>query len=219
MAGGRSSKSFPFSKINLALPLPLLPRAAESRREVTMQKAIRIAVLSAAVAGGLLFLAPASAEAQVRVRGRFPLPHGSISVRVGDPYYRGGYYGGGYYGYSRYPVGSYVPYGYRVIRRPRLGYGFYSPVFVCRAHGLRHAHWVPVRSHRRRYIVVERPVVVVERRVNDRYGDDRYGDDRYGDDRYYRDDSRCQDDGAYCGDPNYDFNRELWDRNYHPYDR
>jgi hypothetical protein len=43
---------------------------------------------------------------------------------------------------------------------------------------------------------VERPVVVVDRRY----------DDRYRDDRYYRD------------DPYYDFNREYWDRDYrNPY--
>jgi len=162
-----------------------------------MQKAIRTAVASAAVVGTLLFLAPAPAEAQVRVEGRFRLPHGNISIGVGDPYYRRGY-PGGYYGHSRYPVGSYVPYGYRVIRRPRLGYGFYSPAFVCQVHGVRHAHWVPVRSYGRRYIVVERPVVVVDRGY---------------DDRYYRQ------DGAYSGDPYYDFNREYWDRTYHPYDR
>ncbi len=162
-----------------------------------MKKALRNGVVGAVLAGSLLFLAPAPGEAQVQVRGRIPLPHGSISFSVGDSY-----------GYSRYPVGSYVPYGYRVVRRARLGYGFYSPVFFCRTHGVRHPHWVPVRSHGRRYVVVERPDVVVERRVNDRYNDGRYGVD-----------PRCQEDGAYCGDPYYDFNREFWDRNYHPYDR
>jgi hypothetical protein len=123
-----------------------------------MKKALRFGVPGAVLAGSLLFLAPASGEAQVHVRGRVPLPHGSISFNIGDPYYRGGY---GYYGYSRYPVGSYVPYGFRVIRQPRLGYGFYSPVFFCRTHRLRHAHWVPVRSYGRRYIVIERPIVVI----------------------------------------------------------
>jgi hypothetical protein len=166
-----------------------------------MQKTIRTAVASAAIAGALLFLAPAPSEAQIRVEGRFRLPHGDIAIGVGDPYYRRGHYGG-YYGSPRYPVGSYVPYGYRVIRRPRLGYGFYSPVFVCRTHGFRHSHWIPVRSYGRRYIVVERPIVVVDRGY----------DDRYRDDRYYRD------DGAYRGDPYYDFNREYWDRDYrNPY--
>lgn len=157
-----------------------------------MQRAIRIAVVSVAVVGALLFLAPAPAWAQVRVEGRFRLPHGSISVGVGDPYYRGGNYGS-----PAYPVGSYVPYGYRVIRQPRLGYGFYSPAFACRVHRVYHSHWIPVRSYGRRYVVAERPVVVVERRY----------DDRYRDDRYYRD------------DPYYNFNREYWDRSYHPYDR
>jgi hypothetical protein len=160
-----------------------------------MQKTIRTAVVSAAVAGALLFVAPAPGEAQVRVQGRFRLPHGSISIGVGDPYYRGRY-SGGYYGSPAYPIGSYVPSGYRVIRRPRLGYGFYSPAFACRAHRVYHSHWIPVRSYGRRYIVVERPVVVVDRRY----------DDRYRDDRYYRD------------DPYYDFNREYWDRDYrNPY--
>lgn len=161
-----------------------------------MKRTIRIAVVSAAVAGALLFLAPAPAQAQVRVEGRFRLPHGDIAIGVGDPYYRRGHYGG-YYGSPAYPIGSYVPYGYRVIRRPRLGYGFYSPIFVCRAHGARHSHWVPVRSYGRRYIVVERPIVVVDRRYDDRY----------------------RDGGHYSDDPYYNFNREYWDRSYHPYDR
>jgi hypothetical protein len=154
-----------------------------------MNKTIRKAVLGVAAAGALLFLAPSPGEAQVRVQGRFRVPHGRISIGIGAPYYRGGYYGG-YYGSPAYPVGSYVPYGYRVIRRPRLGYGFYY-----------RSRWIPVRPYGRRYIVVERPVVVV--------------DPRY-DDRYYRGSRPCQPDGAYCGDPYYDFNRLYWDRNYHP---
>ena len=99
-----------------------------------------------------------------------------------------------YYGSPAYPVGSYVPYGYRVIRQPRFGYGFYSRPFACRVHGVYHSHWIPVRSYGRRYIVVERPIAVVDRRPP------------------------CQPDGAYCGDPYYDFNRQYWDRSYHPYD-
>jgi len=159
-----------------------------------MRKAIRIAIVSAAAAVALFFPFQSSADAQVRFEGRFRLPHGDISVGVGDPYYGRGY---GYYGYPAYPVGSYVPYGYRVIRRPRLGYGFHSPRFACRSHGVYHSHWVPVRSYGRRYIVVERPAVI------ERYVDrsDRYRDDR-----------------SYGGDPYYDFNREYWDRSYrNPY--
>jgi hypothetical protein len=153
-----------------------------------MNKTIRKAVLGVATAGALLFLAPSPSAAQVRVQGRFRVPHGRISIGIGDPYYRGGYYG--YYGYPAYPVGSYVPYGYRVIRRPRLGYGFYH-----------RSRWIPVRPYGRRYIVVARPVVVV---------DPRYDDGYYRDNRYYRQ------NGAYSGDPYYDFNRLYWDRNYHP---
>lgn len=159
-----------------------------------MPKTIRIAFVSAAVVGALLFLDPAPAKAQVRVEGRFRLPHGDIAIGVGDPYYRRGHYGG-YYGSPAYPIGSYVPYGYRVIRRPRLGYGFYSPGFVCRTHRVRHSHWVPVRSYGRRYIVVERPVVV-ERYVERRYEQPHYSGN----------------------DPYYDFNRQYWDRDYrNPY--
>jgi len=157
-----------------------------------MNKTIRKAVLGVAAAGALLFLAPSPGEAQVRVEGRFRVPHGRISIGIGDPYYRGGYYG-----HPAYPVGSYVPYGYRVIRRPRLGYGFYY-----------RSRWIPVRPYGRRYIVVQRPIVVVDPGYNGSY---------YSDDRYYRNGIRpCQPDGAYCGDPYYDFNRLYWDRNYHP---
>lgn len=167
-----------------------------------MQRGARIAI-GTALAAVVVSLAPSPAEAQVRVEGRFRLPHGDIAVSVGDRY---GRRHGGYYGYHRYPVGSYVPYGYRVQRRPRLGYGFYSPAFVCRDHRVRHSHWVPVRRHRTRYVVVEQPVVVeryVERRGY------RYDDDS--DDRYYRDD--VYEDG-YGRDPYYDFNREYVDPSY-----
>ena len=153
-----------------------------------MKKAIRLSVMSAALAGVLLVLAP-PAQAQVRVEGRFRLPHGSISVGVGDPYY---------YGSPVFPIGSYVPYGYRVFRQPRLGYGFYY-----------RSRWIPVRPYGRRYIVIERPIVVVDRGY----------DGPYPGDGYYRNNRPpCQPDGAYCGDPYYDFNREYWDRSYHPYD-
>jgi hypothetical protein len=163
-----------------------------------MKRAIRSAILAAAVAAAIVFLTPSAARAQVRFEGRFRLPHGDIAVGVGDPYYGRRYYGSPYF-----PVGSYVPYGYRVIRRPRFGYGFYSPSFACRSHAVYHSHWVPVRRYRTRWIVVERPVAV-ERYVERPYYDDRYGD-------VYREE-------GYRGDPYYDFNREYWDRSYHPYD-
>jgi hypothetical protein len=184
------------------LPFQITP--LEERREVKMRKAIRIVVGGAVLAAAMAFFVPSTAQGQVSFSGRFPLPHGSLSVGVGDPY-SGGY---GYYGYGGFPVGSYVPYGYRVIYRPRLGYGFYSPGFACRTHRIYHSHWIPVRRYHARYVVVERPVV--ERRVYD---------DRYSDDRYYRGDRPCQPDGAYCGDPYYDFNRTYWDRSYDPHYR
>jgi hypothetical protein len=170
-----------------------------------MKKTIRNATIGAAMAATSLFLVPSAGQAQVRFEGRFRLPHGDVAVSVGDRYGRDRYY----YGHSRYPVGSYVPYGYRVIERPRLGYGFASPAFACRAHRVHHSHWVPVRRARSRWIVVEQPVLVVERRYERRY-DDRYYTGRRYDDRRYRNEP------VYGEDPYYDFNREYWDRSYGP---
>ncbi|MEO8347342.1 MAG: hypothetical protein ABI610_00400 [Acidobacteriota bacterium] len=157
----------------------------------------------------------------MRVEGRFRLPHGDVAVSVGDRY-DDPYYGGGHYGYSRYPVGSYVPYGYRVIQRPRLGYGFASPAFACRAHRVHHSHWVPVRRVRTRWVVVQQPVLAVEEGYGRRYdrgydrGYDRRYDDRYPTGRRYRDDRPYRDEPVYGEDPYYDFNREYWDRSYGP---
>jgi hypothetical protein len=80
-----------------------------------MSRAIRIAVGSAALAAGLAIAGASPANAQVRVRGSFPLPHGRISVNIG---------GGGYGGYGAFPIGGYVPYGYDVYEDPDYGYGF-----------------------------------------------------------------------------------------------
>jgi hypothetical protein len=149
-----------------------------------MKRAIGQTMVATAVLAAVVFLTAPAAQAQVRFEGRFRLPHGHIAIGVGDPYYR-----------SYFPVGSYVPYGYRVIRRPRYGYGFYH-----------RSYWVPVRRYRTRWVVVSQPVLVVERP----YYDDGYRDP-------YR-------DRGYRGDPYYDFNREYWDRSYrnpypNPYDR
>jgi hypothetical protein len=164
-----------------------------------MKKAIRFTMVAAAMAAVIVVFTPSAAQAQVRFEGHFRLPHGSVAIGVGDPYV--------YYGAPAYPIGSYVPYGYRVIEDPRFGYGFYSPAFVCRVHHIRHRHWVPVRRYSRRWVVIERP-----------YFSSRYYTRRgYDGPRYERRcDSPC--DGAYRGDPYYDFNREYWDRSYHPYD-
>lgn len=73
-----------------------------------MSRAIRIAVGSAALAAGLAIAGASTANAQVRVRGSFPLPHGRISVNIGHGF----------------PIGGYVPYGYDVYEDPSYGYGF-----------------------------------------------------------------------------------------------
>lgn len=173
-----------------------------------MKKTFRVAIVGAALAAVSLFLVPSEGQAQVRVEGRFRLPHGDIAIGVGDPYYGRGHYGA-YYGAPAYPVGSYVPYGYRVIRRDRLGYGFASPAFACRSHRVHHSHWVPVRRVRSRWVVVQQPVLVVEEGYGRRY------DDRYRDGRRYRD-RRYRDEAYYGDDPYYDFNREYWDRSWGP---
>lgn len=162
-----------------------------------MKRAIRYAMVAAAMAAAVLVLTPSAAQAQVRVEGRFRLPHGEIAIGVGDPY------SNVYYGAPAYPIGSYVPYGYRVVEDARFGYGFYSPAFACRSHHVRHRHWVPVRRYSRRWIVIEQPY----------FGGRAYRRDHYS--RRYAD--RYPDEG-YRGDPYYDFNRQYWDRSYRPYD-
>jgi hypothetical protein len=173
-----------------------------------MKRAIRIAMVPAAVAAVIVFSTPSAAQAQVRFEGRFRLPHGDIAIGVGDPYV--------HYGAPAYPIGSYVPYGYRVIEDPRLGYGFYSPGFACGVHRVYHRHWIPVRRYATRWVVCERPYFggYYRRGYDGRRCDyPSYDDRRYGDRRY-----SSYDDGAYRGDPYYDFNRLYWDRSYRPYD-
>jgi hypothetical protein len=181
-----------------------------------MSKAIRVPVIIAAVAAVVVFLTPSTAQAQVRFEGRFRLPHGDIAVGVGDPYYDR-YYDDVYYGAPAYPIGSYVPYGYRVIEDPYLGHGFYGPASVCRVHHVRHAHWIPVRRYARRWVVIERPYFSQRyyRRGHDggRYGYRRYDDRRYNDRRYTRRDGRRHSNDPY-------FSREYRDRRHRrPYDR
>jgi hypothetical protein len=135
-----------------------------------MKRAIGHTMVATAVLAAVVFLAAPAAQAQVRFEGRFRLPHGRIAIGVGDPYYPG-YYGGPYF-----PVGSYVPYGYRVIRVPRYGYGFYN-----------RSYWVPVRRYRTRWVVIAQPVLV-ERPYYDRgyRGDPYYDFNREYWDRSYR---------------------------------
>jgi hypothetical protein len=99
--------------------------------EVSMKKFTRIALGSAVLAGGLAIAGASSANAQVRVRGSFPLPHGRLSINIGAPVF---------------PVGGYVPYGYNVYEDPEYGYGFEYD-----------NQWIPCEPQGTRWIVVERP--------------------------------------------------------------
>jgi hypothetical protein len=154
-----------------------------------MNKTFRIALGSAVLAGVLAFATASPASAQVRIRGSFPVPHGRISISVGDPFF---------------PVGSYVPYGYDVLEDPDYGYGFYYE-----------DAWIPCEQYADRWIVVERPAYsgfhdyryqdygyqnygyrdygYVSPHRYDRYGySRRYGRDDYR--RYRRHDRRWRDD-------------------------
>jgi hypothetical protein len=95
-----------------------------------MNKAIRIALGSGVLAAGLAFAA-APASAQVAFRGSFPLPHGRISIGVGQP---------------AFTVGGFVPEGYSVYDDPQFGYGFYAG-----------DEWIPCEQSAGRWIIVERP--------------------------------------------------------------
>ncbi|MDQ2870094.1 MAG: hypothetical protein M3S32_05085 [Acidobacteriota bacterium] len=97
-----------------------------------MKKSLRIALATAALAAGVALAAPSPAGAQVRFSGSFPAPHGRVSVRFGDPFFR---------------VGSFVPSRYRVIRHAQYGRGFYY-----------RSRWIPVRSYGSRWIVLGAPV-------------------------------------------------------------
>jgi hypothetical protein len=97
-----------------------------------MNKKLRIALGSAALATGLALAGAAPASAQVAFGGTFPLPHGSISIGVGAP---------------AFPVGGYAPYGNAVIQDPYYGWGFYYG-----------DSFVPCQWYGGRWIVAARPV-------------------------------------------------------------
>jgi hypothetical protein len=105
-----------------------------------MTRAVRTCFFAATIAAGSAYFAAEPARADVSFQGTFAGPHGFFSIGVGSP---------------RFPVGSHVPRGHRVFHRARYGYGFWSPAFVCSTHHARHAHWIPVRRHRARWIVVD----------------------------------------------------------------
>ena len=102
-----------------------------------MKKAIRIALGTAVLAGGLAVVGASPANAQVRFEGSFPLPHGRISVGVGD----------GGYGYGGFGVGAYVPYGYDVYENPDYGYGFEYDNY-----------WYPCEQYGSQWVIIGAPV-------------------------------------------------------------
>lgn len=134
-----------------------------------MKQSTRIGLGVGALAIGLAFAQVPAARADFS--GTFRGPHGRFSIRIGSP---------------GYPVGSYAPYGHRVYRRAHYGYGFDTPVVYCRSHRVRHSHWIPVRRHQRRWIVVDRG------NGRDRGGYDPYYDDSRYSDRRYQDSYRYE---------------------------
>jgi hypothetical protein len=86
-----------------------------------MRNALRHVVMSAALLAGLALMGGSRADAGVSFSGTFPLPHGQISIGIGDPYFR---------------VGAVVPVGYQIYARSGYGYGF--------AYDNR---WIPVRPY------------------------------------------------------------------------
>ncbi|MEO8431730.1 MAG: hypothetical protein ABI592_09505 [Acidobacteriota bacterium] len=117
-----------------------------------MKNGLRIAFASAALTAGLAFAGASRANAQVSFRGSFPLPHGRISIGIGDPAFR---------------VGAFVPRGYRVYSRPGYGYGF----------GYRD-RWIPVRRTGSQWLVCESPYGY-DQSYNESYVDGGYADDVY----------------------------------------
>ena len=136
LQGELSRKLFVFNELDVAPALrPLLLSADKPAGEAQMNKAIRIALGSAALATGLAFAAAPPANAQVRFEGSFPLPHGRITV------------GGGGFG-----VGSYVPERYSVYDDPDYGYGFYEG-----------DQWYSCEQDAGRWIIIAPPVFYANR--------------------------------------------------------
>lgn len=162
-----------------------------------MKKALRIAVGTAALAAGLAVVGAAPANAQVRFRGSFPLPHGRISVNVGGPVYGGGYY-------DQFPIGGYVPYGYDVYEDPTYGWGFaYDD------------QWIACEPRGTRFVIIGAPVYYGGYRS---YGYGGYRNYGYRDYRYARPYRYYSRDYGYRRwdhhrDRNWGRNDRRWDRN------
>jgi len=132
---------------------------------------------SAVLVGGLAVAGASTANAQVSFSGSFPLPHGRISVNVGDPVYR---------------VGTFAPDNCDIYEHPAYGYGFIAG-----------ERFIPVREYQGRWVVTSAPTRIsrryddwrfakVYRRASERrIYERRY--DRRDDRRDWRDDRNRQD--------------------------
>jgi hypothetical protein len=96
-----------------------------------MRNPIRVALASTALLAGVAVAGASPANAQVSFQGSFPLPHGSVSIAIGDP---------------AFAVGAYVPTGYAVAPLPGYGDGFAY-----------RDRWIPVRPYAPRWVVCARP--------------------------------------------------------------
>ncbi len=96
-----------------------------------MSNVLRHVVMSAALVTGLAVTGGSRADAGVSFSGTFPLPHGQISIGIGDPTFH---------------VGVFVPVNYQIYARAGYGYGF--------AYNNR---WIPVRPYGNAWRVCEGP--------------------------------------------------------------
>jgi hypothetical protein len=96
-----------------------------------MRIVLRHVITSAALVAGLAVSGGSRAQAGVSFSGTFPLPHGQISIGIGDPYFQ---------------VGAYVPAGFQIYARTGYGYGFAY-----------NNNWIPVRPYGDAWQVCGRP--------------------------------------------------------------
>ena len=161
-----------------------------------MKRAIRIAIGSGVLAAGLAFAAVPAANAQVRIGGSFRVPHGRLSVSIGD----------------LFPIGGYVPYGYDVYQDPSYGYGFVYD-----------DQWIPCEPYGSSYVIIGAPVFYRSygyrsygyRSYRPYYGRSYSYRPYYG--RSYSRDYGRYDGRRYSRDHRYDYRNDgrNWDRNRH----
>ena len=159
-----------------------------------MKKAFRVALGTAVLAGGLAVAGASPASAQVRFGGSFPLPHGRISVSIGN---------------VGFPIGGFVPDGYSVYNNPDYGYGFeYGD------------EWLPCEQYGNQWVIVASPISFVHRDFG--YGRT-YRADRYSYSRdsrrneYHSYDTRSYDNRSH--DTRADYSRSFGNQNSRRDDR